>query len=91
MNTALESLARGVPMVAMPVTNDQPAVAARIAWTQTGKVVPLKSLVPDRLRAAIETVLQTPLYEQNAHRIQQEIAAMAPLEKAREIIERGLG
>ena len=28
LNTALESLAHGVPMVVIPVTNDQPGVAA---------------------------------------------------------------
>lgn len=38
MNTTLECLSNGVPMVAIPITNDQPAVAARIAWTKTGEV-----------------------------------------------------
>ena len=33
MNTVLESLLNGVPMVAIPITNDQPAIGARIAWT----------------------------------------------------------
>jgi zeaxanthin glucosyltransferase len=31
LNTVLESLAQGVPQVAIPVGNDQPGVAARIA------------------------------------------------------------
>ncbi len=31
MNTTMECLKNGVPMVAIPVTNDQPGVAARIA------------------------------------------------------------
>src|SRR6266853_6737775 len=39
LNTSLESLAQGVPMVAIPVTNDQPGVAARIAYTKTGEFV----------------------------------------------------
>ena len=42
MNTTLESLSNGVPMVAIPITNDQPGVAARIAWTGTGEVIPLE-------------------------------------------------
>lgn len=33
MNTTLESLSNGIPMVAIPIANDQPGVAARIAWT----------------------------------------------------------
>lgn len=32
LNTALEALARGVPMVAIPITNDQPGVAGRLEW-----------------------------------------------------------
>jgi zeaxanthin glucosyltransferase len=31
LNTVLESLTQGVPMVAIPITNDQPGVAGRIA------------------------------------------------------------
>jgi UDP:flavonoid glycosyltransferase YjiC (YdhE family) len=31
LNTTLEAMAQGVPLVAIPVTNDQPGVAARIA------------------------------------------------------------
>jgi UDP:flavonoid glycosyltransferase YjiC (YdhE family) len=87
LNTVLESLAQGVPMVAIPVTNDQPAVAARITWTQTGTVVRLKKLTPERLRVAVESVLKTPLYRQNAQKLQEEISAMNPLEKARVVIE----
>jgi zeaxanthin glucosyltransferase len=41
LNTALESLAQGVPMVAIPVSIDQPGVAARIAYTKTAAYVPL--------------------------------------------------
>ena len=41
LNTVLESLAQGVPQVAIPVTFDQPGVAARIAHKQTGVVTSL--------------------------------------------------
>ena len=44
LNTTLESLTQGVPMVAIPVTNDQPGVAARIAYTETGRFLPLHQL-----------------------------------------------
>jgi zeaxanthin glucosyltransferase len=36
LNTVLESLAQGVPQVAIPVTFDQPGIAARIAAKKTG-------------------------------------------------------
>jgi hypothetical protein len=40
MNTVLESLAEGVPMVAIPIANDQPGMGARLAWSGSGAVVP---------------------------------------------------
>ena len=36
LNTVLESLRCGVPMVAIPIANDQPGVAARVAWSGSG-------------------------------------------------------
>jgi hypothetical protein len=41
LNTVLEALTQGVPQVAIPVTNDQPGVAARIADKKTGVITSL--------------------------------------------------
>ena len=49
LNTVLESLAQGVPQVAIPGTPDQPGVAARIAHHQTGAVTSLDKLTADHL------------------------------------------
>ena len=87
MNTTLESLSNGVPMVAIPVTNDQPAVAARIAWTKTGKVVDLNNCTVDNLKTAIEQVLFQPEYRQNALKLKTEIEQAGGAAKAAEIIE----
>src|SRR2546422_7887921 len=48
LNTALECLSNGVPMVAIPITNDQPGVAARIEWTGTGEMVSVIGIATDR-------------------------------------------
>lgn len=90
LNTTLESLAQGVPMVALPITNEQPGVAARIAHHRVGVVVPLKELTADRLRAAVETVLSDPSYRDNARRMQQAIEKTAGLARAAEIVETAL-
>ena len=74
MNTTLESLINGVPMVAIPVTNDQPGVAARIAYTGVGEVVPLKELSVSKLRSAIVKVLAQESYKQRAIALQEAIA-----------------
>jgi UDP:flavonoid glycosyltransferase YjiC (YdhE family) len=38
LNTALEALTYGVPLVAIPITNDQPGIAARIAHSGNGRL-----------------------------------------------------
>jgi zeaxanthin glucosyltransferase len=87
MNTALECLTYGVPMVAIPITNDQPGVAARIAWTGAGEIVPLKKLTAARLQTALKLVLTKPSYRQNALRIKQSIAVAGGVSRAADIIE----
>jgi zeaxanthin glucosyltransferase len=87
MNTALECLTYGVPMVAIPVTNDQPGVAARIAWIGAGEIVPLKKLTTARLQTALQLVLTTPSYRHNAVRLQQSIAQSGGVKRAADIIE----
>jgi zeaxanthin glucosyltransferase len=87
MNTALECLTYGVPMVAIPVTNDQPGVAARIAWIGAGEIVPLKKLTAARLQTALQLVLTTPSYRHNAVRLQQSIAQSGGVQRAADIIE----
>ena len=51
-STVLEALAQGVPQVAIPVTNDQPGVAARIAAHLTGVVTSLEELTVSNLANA---------------------------------------
>src|SRR5262249_20878000 len=53
LNTVLESLAEGVPLVALPLGNDQPGVAARVAARGAGVVIPQKKLNAKKLRTAV--------------------------------------
>jgi MGT family glycosyltransferase len=87
LNTTLESLANGVPMVAVPITNDQPGVAARVRWTGSGEVVPLKKLTASSAREAVSNVLTKPACREHARKLQAEIAGLEPLERASEIVE----
>jgi zeaxanthin glucosyltransferase len=87
MNTALESLSNGVPMVAIPIANDQPGVAARIAWTGTGEVITLPKLTNSRLRAAVKRVLAEDSYKQNAVRLQTAIHRAGGVSRAADIVE----
>jgi zeaxanthin glucosyltransferase len=91
LNTALEALAQGVPQVAIPVTVDQPGVAARIAEKKTGLFVPLKELNASRLTLLLDQVLTDSTYRDNARNFQKVIAETNGLSKAVDLLERAFG
>ena len=87
MNTTLECLNNGVPMVAIPIANDQPGIASRIAWTGCGEAIPMKSVNVSKLRTAIQKVLTEESYKQNALRLQAAIKKSGGVSRAIDIIE----
>jgi zeaxanthin glucosyltransferase len=91
LNTVLESLAQGVPQVAIPVTVDQPGVAARIAEKKTGLFVPLKKLTVPHISLLLDQVLNEHTYRDNARYFQKVIAETDGLSVAADLIEESLG
>jgi zeaxanthin glucosyltransferase len=87
LNTALEALSAGVPMVAIPIANDQPGVAARIRSSGTGRVVPLGELSVERLRDAVDSVLEDEGFGIRARELQSAIAQTDGLNKAAKLID----
>ena len=91
LNTVLESLAQGVPMVAIPVTNDQPGVAARVVYSGAGLMISLKNLTAESLRVLVDQVLNTTSFQENSRRLQAAIEQAKGLDLAATLIERALG
>jgi zeaxanthin glucosyltransferase len=91
LNTVLESLAQGVPQVAIPVGADQPGVAARIAEKQTGVVTSLEKLTAEHLSTLLNEVLNNSTYRDSARKMQKAIAKANGLSVAADLIERSLG
>jgi MGT family glycosyltransferase len=91
LNTVLESLAQGVPQIAVPVTFDQPGVAARIAHKQTGVVTSLDKLNADHLAFLVNQVLTDSTYRENARTVQKAIADANGLSRAADLLERAFG
>ena len=91
LNTVLESLAQGVPQVAVPVTFDQPGVAARVAHHQTGVVTSLEKLTADHLSTLLDEILTNSIYRDNACRLQKAIAQTNGLSVAADLVEASLG
>jgi len=90
LNTALESLAHGVPMVAIPVTFDQPEVGARLVSTGTGRMVPIHELTARRIRTEMREVLTNAQYRANAKLLQKQVSAINGAKRAADIIENAI-
>jgi zeaxanthin glucosyltransferase len=90
-NTVLEALTQGVPQVAIPVTHDQPGVAARIAAHQTGVVTALEKLTVSHLATLVNEALNNPIYRDNARKFQQTIAKTNGLSRAADLLEEAFG
>ena len=88
LNTALESLSSGVPMLALPITNDQPGVAARIANKKVGIVISPDQASPENFVAAIKRVLGDSTFRDNVRRVQEAIRSTDGLSIAADILER---
>jgi zeaxanthin glucosyltransferase len=90
-NTVLEALTQGVPQVAIPVTHDQPGVAARISAHQTGVVTSLDKLTVSHLTTLVDEVLNHVIYRDNSRKFQQTIAKTNGLSRAADLLEEAFG
>lgn len=90
LNTVLDSLSHGVPLVAIPITYEQPGTGARIRWTGVGEVIPLSRLSIPQLRTAIQQVLTENSYHKNALRLQQAIRIAGGVKRAANIVEQAV-
>src|SRR5258707_4224974 len=91
LNTTLEALAQGVPMVAIPIGYDQPGVAARIAYHGVGEFVEIGNLTARHLLELIAKVKANPSYRDKARWFQKVLGETRGLDMAADIIERVFG
>jgi len=87
MNTALECLSYGVPMLCLPVTNDQPGVAKRAEYLGNGRVIPIHKVTTRRLRSELDRMLQDDSFQRKADEFAANLASYDGLEMAAKRIE----
>lgn len=87
MNTVMQSLMFGTPMVALPITHDQPAIAARVKRSGTGEVIPAANVTPERLAYAVRQVMSDSTYRQRAQLFSDSIARAGGVDRAASIVE----
>jgi MGT family glycosyltransferase len=89
-NTVFETLMQGKPMIAIPKTFDQPAIAARLAWLGAAIVLRSEKLSAQHIRLALSTILCDSRYRNAAQAIQARILSAHGLERAANLIEEAL-
>ncbi len=87
----MQSLAFGVPMVAIPITHDQPGIAARVKRSGAGEVIPASRVTAPLLRAAVRRVMTEPIYQIRAVSLRESINRAGGVERAATIVEDVLG
>ena len=87
LNTVMDSLAAGVPVVAVPIAFEQGAIAARLVHAGAGRAVSPRFLTVGRLAREIGAVLAAPGYRAAAGRLAAEIASAGGVGRAADIVE----
>jgi MGT family glycosyltransferase len=90
LNTVLDALANGVPLVMTPITYEQPAIARRVEWIGAGRSLCLRRLTVGRLRRAIQDALSQPEYVEAARRMREACIRAGGAGYAAEIVKASL-
>jgi zeaxanthin glucosyltransferase len=91
LNTAMDALAAGTPMLALPIAFDQPGVAARIVHAGAG-VRLLPALATRRaLRRGLRSLLDDDTYARRARELGADVRAAGGVVRAADLIENSLG
>ena len=89
--TIVTALAAGVPLVVVPTLWDKPANARRVTAAGVGVRLAPGDCTPERLRHAVDEVLNEPSHRHNAARIAQRMATAPGPAGAAELIGRLAG
>lgn len=90
LNSALEALACGTPMLALPIAFDQPGVATRIEWHGVGRRASRFSRV-QQLEQHLQQLLNDQGYRLRMSAIQAQLQRAGGCERAATIVEQALG
>ncbi|MER0237329.1 glycosyltransferase [Fulvimarina sp. MAC8] len=88
LNTVLDCLASGTPLLALPIGYDQPGVGARIRHHGVGETIAAKRAKPKNVAEALSRLIaDRAAYEERIAPIRQEIASAGGVRAAADLVD----
>lgn len=87
LNTVMDAMAHGVPVVAVPIAFEQGAIAARLERTGAGRTVSRRFLTAGRMERAMREVATNPSYRTRSRELAHEVARGRGVDLAADIVE----
>lgn len=75
-NTTCESLAHGLPLIVLPIKDDQPIIAEQIRQIGAGIRLPFARVKAKQLRTAVDQIFGQPSFKRAAEQVRREFAAL---------------
>jgi zeaxanthin glucosyltransferase len=91
MNTVMDALEFGTPLLALPIAFDQPGVSARIVHHGVGRRLSPNYTTTAAIKETIASILYDPSYRKRAEILGRSISAAGGLRKAVDLIENATG
>ncbi len=86
-NSVCEALARAIPVIVVPVTNDQPAIAQQVVNSGCGLRLSFRRSSAAQIRDAVHSVLADPRYRLAAQRISRSFEEAGGARRAADLLE----
>lgn len=90
-NTTCEALAHGLPILALPIKDDQPIVAEQVRAVGAGLRLPFGRVTAPKLREAVWRLLSEPSFREAARGVAAEFAREDGADGAVRVVEGALG
>jgi len=90
LNTTLEALREGKPILAIPIDHDQPTIADRLARLGAAELLSIRGLSTSQVRRSLQNLLTNRDYRNAAILLQGQIRAVNGLKIAADVIENAL-
>ena len=88
LNTVMDALCNGVPVLVIPISFDQPGTAARVKHHGVGELIPYRSLCKEVINRIVKKMICSPEYYKNAAMMKNKFGKLSGTESAVKIIEK---